>query len=64
VANYVLEKKAQQPSIELVFPAEEVVKEVVKEVVSETSETFSNERVIDAIEKACAVKRDEMEIVS
>ena len=60
VANYVQEKKAQQPAIELVLPAEEVVKEVVLE----TSETVSNERVIDAIKKTCAVKRKELESVS
>ena len=60
VANYVQEKKAQQPAIELVLPAEEVVKQVV----SETSETVSNERVIDAIKKVCAVKRKELESAS
>ena len=60
VANYVQEKKAQQPAIELVLPAEEVVKEVVLE----TSETVSNERVIDAIKKTCEVKRKELESVS
>jgi K(+)-stimulated pyrophosphate-energized sodium pump len=57
VANYVQEKKAQQPAIELVLPAEEVVNQVV----SETSETVSNERVIDAIKKVYAVKRKELE---
>ena len=60
VANYVQEKKAQQPAMELVLPAEEVVKQVV----SETSETVSNERVIDAIKKVCAVKRKELESAS
>ena len=61
VANYVQEKNAQQPAIELVLPAEEVAKQVV----SETSETVSNERVIDAaIKKVCAVKRKELESAS
>ena len=60
VANYVQEKKAQQPAMELVLPAEEVVKQVV----SETSETVSNERVIDAIKKVYAVKRKELESAS
>ena len=60
VANYVQEKNAQQPAVELVLPAEEVVKEVV----SETSTSVSNEQILVGIKKVYAVKRKELESVS
>jgi len=60
VANYVQEKNAQQPAIELVLPAEEVVKEVV----SETSTFVSNEQILVGIKKVHAVKRKELESAS
>ena len=60
VANYVQEKNAQQPAVELVLPAEEVVKEVV----SETSTSVSNEQILVGIKKVHAVKRKELESAS
>ena len=60
VANYVQEKNAQQPAVELVLPAEEVVKEVV----SETSTSVSNEQILVGIKKIHAVKRKELESAS
>tara|TARA_B110000967_G_scaffold75199_1_gene77770 strand:- start:2506 stop:4833 length:2328 start_codon:yes stop_codon:yes gene_type:complete len=60
VANYVQEKNAQQPAVELVLPAEEVVKEVV----SETSTSVSNEQILVGIKKVYAVKRKELESAS
>ena len=60
VANYVQEKNAQQPAVELVLPAEEVAKEVV----SETSTSVSNEQILVGIKKVYAVKRKELESVS
>ena len=60
VANYVQEKNAQQPAVELVLPAEEVVKEVV----SETSTFVSNEQILVGIKKVYAVKRKELESAS
>ena len=52
VANYVQEKNAQQPAVELVLPAEEVVKEVV----SETSTFVSNEQILVGIKKVMQLK--------
>ena len=60
VANYVQEKNAQQPAVELVLPAEEVAKEVV----SETSTSVSNEQILVGIKKVYAVKRKELESAS
>jgi K(+)-stimulated pyrophosphate-energized sodium pump len=56
VANYVQEKNAQQPAVELVLPTEEVAKEVV----SKTSTSVSNEQILVGIKKVHAVKRKEL----